>query len=71
MEFLAATQALDMLLPLVPTSGVLVAFNEIRKEVPFAKEDRIFARDVEKIRAMIVKRNLLIQVESKIGTLEI
>lgn len=71
MEFLAATQALDMLLPLKPTQGVLMAFNEIRNEVPFAKEDRVFARDVEKIRAMIIRRSLLKQVESKIGTLEI
>lgn len=70
MEFLAASQALDMLSPLKPTAGVLVAFEEIRKEVPFAREDRIFSRDVEKIRAMIIKRSLLAQVESKIGTLE-
>lgn len=70
MEFLSATQALDMLRPLKPAAGVLTAFDEIRKEIPFAKEDRIFSKDVEKIRAMIVKRSLLAQVESKIGTLE-
>lgn len=70
MEFLSATQALDMLRPLKPAAGVLAAFEEIRKEIPFAKEDRIFSKDVEKIRTMIVKRSLLAQVESKIGTLE-
>jgi len=71
MEFLSATQALDMLLPLRPVDGVLTAYNEIRKVVPFAKEDRIFSKDVEKIRELIVKRSLLKQVESKIGNLEI
>ncbi len=70
MEFLAATQALDMLLPLKPAAGVLAAYNEIRKEVPYAKEDRIFSKDVAKIHTMIVNRSLLKQVESKIGALE-
>lgn len=71
MEFLAATQALDMLAPLKPAAGVLVAWDAIRKEVPFAKVDRVFGKDVEKIRNMILKRNILKQVESKVGILEI
>lgn len=71
MEFLSGTQALDMISPLKPSSGVLEAYEEIRKHVPFAKEDRIFAKDVEKIRQLIVNRGILKQVESKTGTLEI
>lgn len=70
MELLSATQALDMLLPLKPAAGVLTAYDEIRKVVPFANADRIFSKDVEKIRALIIKRHLLQQVESKIGILE-
>lgn len=70
MEFLAAAQALDMLLPLKPAGGVLAAFEEIRREVPYAKVDRIFSRDVEKIRNMILKRNILVRVETEVGTLE-
>lgn len=71
MELLSGTQAMDMLLPLKPAAGVLSVYNEIRKEVPFAKEDRIFYQDIEKIRDMILNRSLLIQVERTIGTLEI
>mgnify|MGYP001561366776 FL=1 len=71
MEFLSATQALDMLLPLKPAGGALTAYDEIRKTIPFAKEDRIFSKDVEKIKAMIVERSLLTKVESQIGALEI
>ena len=71
MEFLSNTQALDMILPLRPTSGVLVAYNEIRKKVPFAKVDRVFSKDVEQIRFMILKRSLIKAVEEKTGSLEI
>ena len=71
MEFLSNTQALDMILPLRPTSGVLVAYNEIRKKVPFAKVDRVFSKDVEQIRFLILKRDLIRAVEEKTGSLEI
>jgi histidine ammonia-lyase len=71
MEFLAGTQALDMLLPLKPAAGVLAAYKQVRQEVPYAKEDRIFAKDVEKIRKMILSRDILMQVESQVGALEL
>lgn len=70
MEFLSATQALDMLAPLKPTAGVFAAYESVRKEVPFAKEDRIFAKDVEKIRQLIQNRTLLLAVEKAVGPLE-
>ena len=69
-ELLSATQALDMLLPLKPTAGVLAAYNEVRKEVPFARVDRIFAKDIEKIRNMILQGNIVKTVEAIIGKLE-
>lgn len=71
MEFLSATQALDMLLPLKPTAGVLAAYEEVRKDVPFAKVDRIFSKDVEKIRSMIMNRSIINAVEAKVGKLEL
>ena len=71
LEFLAATQALDLLLPLKPAAGVKAAYDEIRKEVPFAKVDRIFSKDVEKIKNMILQRNIISQVELKVGQLEL
>lgn len=70
MEFLANTQALDLIAPLKPTAGVKVVYDTIREQVPFAKVDRIFAKDVDVIRKLIVSRQLLKSVESKIGSLE-
>lgn len=69
MEFLSATQALDMLLPLKPADGVKVAFDTIRAEVPYAKEDRIFAKDVAKIKSLIVTGAIVKAVEAKVGEL--
>ncbi len=69
MEFLSATQALDMLAPLKPAEGVKVAFDTIRSEVPFAREDRIFAKDVAKIKAMIISGKIVKAVEAEIGEL--
>lgn len=71
MELLAATQALDMIAPLKPTAGVKAAFDVIRKKVPFAKEDRIFAKDVAQIREMILSRDIIHAVEKVIGELEV
>jgi len=68
-EFLSATQALDMIAPLKPAAGVKVAFDTIRSEVPFAREDRIFAKDVAKIKAMIISGKIVKAVEAKIGEL--
>lgn len=53
MELLAAAQALDLLAPVKPAGIVLKAHKKIRENVPFAKEDRVFAKDIEKVRDMI------------------
>jgi histidine ammonia-lyase len=71
MEFLSATQALDLVAPLKPAGGVKVAFDHVRKKVPFAKVDRVFSRDVDAIRQMISDRSLLRAVETEVGALEI
>ncbi len=71
MEFLAGTQALDMIAPLKPAAGVKAAFDKIREHVPFAKEDRIFAKDVEKIRQLILTGEIVKSVEKVTGPLEV
>ena len=70
MEFLSGTQALDLIKPLKPADGVLAAYVLVRTQVPFAKVDRIFAKDVDKIRQMILNRQILMTVEKVIGPLE-
>lgn len=70
MEFLSGTQALDMLLPLKPSSTVLAAHSKIREQVPFAFEDRVFAHDIAKIREMISSGELSRVIEKSVGALE-
>lgn len=70
MELLSATQALDMLRPLRPAGAVLAVLEQVRKNVPFAAEDRIFHDDIEAVRAMVRSGELLKAVTSKVGELE-
>lgn len=59
MELLAAAQALDLLAPVKPAGMVLKAYQKIRTQVPFAEEDRVFAKDIEKVREMIANNDLV------------
>lgn len=68
MEILGAAQGLDLLRPLQPAAGVLTALQAVRRQVPFAAEDRVFADDIEAVRRMLPA--LVAEVEKQIGTLE-
>jgi histidine ammonia-lyase len=70
MELLSANQALDLIAPLKPNAAVKAIHEHIRKTVPFAKEDRIFSKDVEAIKAMITSNELLKVIEKTVGPLE-
>jgi histidine ammonia-lyase len=70
MEFLSATQALDFLKPLEPAGAVKPVYAAIRKRVPFASEDRVFAIDIEMIKSMIRSDEILNTVHAAIGELE-
>jgi histidine ammonia-lyase len=70
MEFLSASQALDLLKPLEAAGAVKPAHDVIREEVPFAKVDRVFATDIETIKGMIRTDKLLRAVEQSVGKLE-
>jgi histidine ammonia-lyase len=70
MELLSATQAIDFLQPLKPAAGVLAAYNFIRQQVPFAKEDRIFSKDIQAIQSMIASEKLMSVVAAAVGELE-
>lgn len=71
MEFLSGTQALDMIKPLKPTAGVLAAYEIIRQRVPFAAEDRIFAKDAVEILKLMSSGEIVNSVEKAVGTLEV
>jgi histidine ammonia-lyase len=70
MELLSAAQALDFLKPLEAAGAVKPVHQLIREKVPFATEDRVFARDIETIKTMIRSDELLNCVESSVGDLE-
>jgi histidine ammonia-lyase len=70
MEFLSATQALDLLKPLKPAAGVAKAYDIIRAKVPFAKEDRVFAGDVKVIRELMRDGSIVDGVRDIVGELE-
>lgn len=62
-ELLYAAQALDFKRPL-KTSPVLEACHTlVRKHVTFATEDRVFAKDIQKIHQLIKKGDLLAAAE--------
>jgi len=70
MEFLSATQALDLLKPLRPAGAVLKAYHKIREHVPFAETDRVFAKDVTAILQLIQSGELLAVLQDSVGELE-
>src|SRR3712207_1448422 len=70
MELLSASQALDFLKPLEPAAGVKAAYGVIRTKVPFAAEDRVFAKDIEVIKTMIRSDEILNAVLASTGELE-
>lgn len=70
MEFLCAAQALDLLAPLKPQGAVAAALQLIREQVPFATEDRVFAKDIERIRGLIRDGQLLSVIQKSSGELQ-
>lgn len=71
MELLCAAQALDLLKPLESSGVVKACYDLIRKHVPFAEKDRVFANDIEKIRKLIRSGDLLSKIQEIAGELEI
>lgn len=70
MEFLSATQALDLLHPLKPEGFLEKAYSVIRSDVPFANTDRVFSKDIEIIKSKIINGSLLRQIQNPSITLE-
>ncbi len=71
MEFLASTQALDLILPLKPNGAVLEVYNLIRKQVPFANVDRIFSKDIKIINELMRSEEIVKSAEKIAGVLDV
>lgn len=66
MEFLSASQAIDLVRPLKTTPLLETVHATIRKKVPFATKDRVFAEDIAAIRTMILDRSLVAGLEEQL-----
>ncbi|MCX7674891.1 MAG: histidine ammonia-lyase [Bdellovibrionaceae bacterium] len=66
-ELLAACQGLDLLRPLQSSDVLEWVHQEIRRVVPFAEQDRHFARDVAQVKAMLDQAEVLQKLEKQVG----
>lgn len=62
-EYLCAAQALDCRKPLKPAPATDKLYKEIRKAVPFLKEDRVLSQDIETIVKIIYHEGFIRQIE--------
>jgi len=69
-ELMLGCQALDFKKGKKPGLGIKAAYDLIRKEVPYIKEDVVMYKNVEKIFQLIKSEQLVQEVESSIGKLE-
>ena len=66
-EILTACQGLEFHKPMKAGLGNQIAFNTIRKKIPSLENDRIMYKDIEAVKEMILKNNLLDKVLKKIN----
>lgn len=53
MELLCALQGLDLLDNVKPEGNLKKVYDFVRKDVSFAAKDRVFAKDIQKLKAMV------------------
>lgn len=70
MELLSSSQALDLLKPLEPSGAVKAAHMLVREVAPFAKEDRVFAKDISAIKEQIRQDRYAQMLTQTVGELE-
>jgi len=70
MELLCASQALDLRRPLKSSDEIEKIHSSIRKVVPFADTDRVFAHDINAIVSIINSNELTDIIHREIGELE-
>ena len=68
-ELLCAAQALDLFTNLKPGRGTMAAYTAIREHIPPLVEDRILAKDIAVMRALMHSGAILEAVEGQIGPL--
>lgn len=69
-ELLCAAQALDLFTNLKPGRGTLAAYHAIRSTVPHLDKDRILSGDINTIKDLIMRGDLLKAVQAEVGNLQ-
>jgi histidine ammonia-lyase len=69
-EILCGVEGLRHRGPLRPAAGTAAAMEAVRSEVPPLHDDRVVARDLERVAAMITDGRLLAAVEDAVGALD-
>jgi histidine ammonia-lyase len=67
-ELMTACQAIEFRRPLRSSSILERAHEFVRQQVSFAREDRIFADDIRKIKSMIETFSLIREAENFAGS---
>jgi histidine ammonia-lyase len=68
-EYMCATQGIDLLAPLKTSRPLEIAKSVIRKVVPILEDDRTLSPDLEKIRNIMTTGEIINQVEKITGSL--
>ena len=68
-ELLCGAQGIDLFTNLKAGNGTLAAYEEIRREVDYMKEDRQLSLDIAKVKALLRSGRMVKAVEEKVGTL--
>ena len=68
-ELLCGAQGIDLFTNLKAGKGTLAAYQVIRKEVAYMKEDRQLSLDIAKVKALLRSGRIVAAVEEKVGTL--
>jgi len=68
-ELLCGAQAIDLFTNLKAGKGTKAAYEVIRNEVDYMKEDRLLANDIAKVKALLRSGRIVDAVEKKVGGL--
>ncbi|MDX9787552.1 MAG: histidine ammonia-lyase [Desulfobacterales bacterium] len=68
-ELLCGAQAMDLFTNLKPGEGTLAAYKAVRAEVTHLTKDRILAKDIDNIGALMRSGRLVAAVENAVGVL--
>jgi histidine ammonia-lyase len=68
-EYMCATQGIDLLAPLKASKPLETAKSAIRRSVPMLEDDRVLSSDIEKIRGLMDDREIVTSTEKISGPL--